>query len=217
MMANFNIPAPITLPKLDLPDIDEIEAKEVAARFAELRTIREGLDRWRELDRINSSCAGWLKIGAALRIGKQRALYVTGANAPWGRNYSREFGQWMIEHGFGHMPKAVRSVAIELVENEQAISTWRDTLSEKQRQRLRHPLSITRRWRAETQPNDKPPPNLRKATIAWRRFTACMGKLPPSEAAQLKATVSLWMIAFDCDGLDQTNRLNSATSAEQTL
>jgi hypothetical protein len=31
MMANYNFPAPITLPKLDLPDIDEIEAKEVAA------------------------------------------------------------------------------------------------------------------------------------------------------------------------------------------
>ena len=40
-------PAPITLPKLNLPDIDiEAEALAAAARIAERRTIRAGIDAW---------------------------------------------------------------------------------------------------------------------------------------------------------------------------
>src|SRR5262245_63101081 len=39
------------------------------------------------------------------------------------------------------MAKSVRSVAIE------AIEAWRATLPERQRKRLIHPLSVTRRWR----------------------------------------------------------------------
>ena len=84
-------PPPVTLPKLNLPDIDiELEAREAAARVAERRTIRRGLDAWAEINKAESF-EGWLAIGAALAIGKAHALKVTGANAAWGRNYSREF------------------------------------------------------------------------------------------------------------------------------
>ena len=84
-------PPAITLPTFDLPDVDEIEAKEVAARFAECRVIREGLDSWQEITQANSF-ESWLKIGRALLVGKRRALHITGANAAWGQRYSREFG-----------------------------------------------------------------------------------------------------------------------------
>jgi hypothetical protein len=57
---------------------------------------------------------GWKAIGAALAVGKAHALRVTGANAAWGRNYSREFSQWMKAHGFHKMTPSVRSHAIEL-------------------------------------------------------------------------------------------------------
>jgi len=53
-VTNYNISAPVTLPHLDLPDIDELEAKETAPRFAEYRVIREGLDPLARLER-----AGW--------------------------------------------------------------------------------------------------------------------------------------------------------------
>jgi len=83
---------PITLARSDIRDIDvEFEAKETAARFAEYRTIKLGLDAWQEVNRANSFEA-WKKIGAALLVGKKRALAVTRANAPWGSAYSKEFG-----------------------------------------------------------------------------------------------------------------------------
>jgi hypothetical protein len=133
---------------------------------------------------------GRVRGGAAL-AGKSHALRVTGANAAWGRNYSREFSEWMKRHGFDAMAKSVRSVAIELHENANAIETWRATLPERQRKRLIHPLSNVRRWRAATTHNGKCPQDLtRDATTAWRRFVSCVRSLPADEAAPL------WEIAL---------------------
>jgi hypothetical protein len=151
-----------TLPAFNLPDLDiEREAKEAAARVAERRIVRQGLDAWREINRAESF-DGWKRIGAALAVEKCHALKVTQANAPWGRNYSREFGTWMKQHGFDAMAKSVRSVAIELHENAKAIEAWRATLPERQRRRLVHPLSNVRRWRAATTHNGKCPTDLKR-------------------------------------------------------
>jgi hypothetical protein len=96
---------------------------------------------------------------------------VTGANAAWGQHYSRVFWDWMKEHHFDAMKKSVRSVAIELAENVEAITAWRDTLPEKQPRRLIHPLSVTRRWRLATQASTKCVNRTQRAArAAWRRF-----------------------------------------------
>jgi hypothetical protein len=105
----------------------------------------------------------------------------------------------VVEHHFEKMAAPTRSVCIELAENAEAITAWRDALSEKQRRRLRHPLSITRRWRAATAPSDdRKSTNIPKqnngptvavtvsdAMAAWRRFCSCMQALPPDQAAPL--------------------------------
>jgi hypothetical protein len=76
---------------------------------------------------------------------------------------------------------------IELHENAEAITAWRDTLPERQRKRLVHPLSVTRRWRASTaHGNGKSPQDLRRdAKAAWQRFCACTKALPAAEARPL--------------------------------
>jgi hypothetical protein len=91
--------APVTLPRFNLTDLDvEAEALEAAARVAERRIIRTGLDAWREINKAESF-DGWKAIGAALAVGKAHALRVTGANAAWGWNYSREFSDWIKRRG----------------------------------------------------------------------------------------------------------------------
>ena len=180
-------PAPITLPKLNLPDIDiEAEALAAAARIAERRTIRAGIDAWLAINKAESF-EGWKAIGAALTVGKAHALKVTGANAAWGRNYSREFNLWVRQHGFDKMPAATRSVAVVLHEHAEAITAWRNGLPERQRKRLVHPLSVTRRWRASTaHGSGKCPADLRRdAKGAWARFCACVTALPAAEAQPL--------------------------------
>jgi hypothetical protein len=180
-----------TLPSFQLADYDEAaERRETAERIAERRIVRQGLDAWREINRAESF-DGWKAIGAALAVGKQHSLKITGANAAWGRNYSREFSEWMKRHGFDAMAKSVRSVAIELHENAKAIEAWRATLPERQRRRLIHPLSNVRRWRAATQHNGKCPQDFKRdAVAAWRRFVICVELLPPDQAA------TLWQAAF---------------------
>jgi hypothetical protein len=152
--------------------------------------VRQGLDAWRAIGKAESF-DGWKAIGAALAVGKRHALKVTGANAAWGRNYSREFSDWMKHHGFDSMAKSVRSVAIELHENAKAIETWRATLPEKQRRRLVHPLSNVRRWRASlNHGNGKCPRDFKRDAIAaWRRFVCCVKLLPEHEAASLWRSV----------------------------
>jgi hypothetical protein len=182
-----NAPTSITLPRINLTDIDvEREAREAAARVAERRVVRRGLDAWHAIGKAESF-DGWKTIGAALAVGKAHALRVTGANAAWGQNYSREFGAWMKQHGFDAMAKSVRSVAVELYENCAQIEAWRASLPERQRKRLVHPLSNVRRWRASlNHGNGKCPQDFKRdAVAAWRRFVACVEMLPPDQAAPL--------------------------------
>jgi hypothetical protein len=181
---------PPTLPVFQLDDIDvEREAREVAARVAERRVIRKGLDALAAIAKAESF-EGWCAVGAALAIGKRHALNVTQANAPWGRNYSREFGAWMKRHGFDAMAKSVRSVAIELHENAKAIEA--STLPERQRRRLVHPLSNVRRWQAwQGNGYGRCPADYRRdAMVGWRKFVGCVSMLPADEAAPLWRVVA---------------------------
>jgi hypothetical protein len=184
-------PRPVTMPPIRLPDLDdraiEAETREAQSR---VRLIRAGRDAWEAINKAQSF-DGWKAIGAALAVGKTHALRVSGARTAWGRNYSREFGAWIKQHGFDKMPAATRSVAVELHENAEAITSWRDTLPERQRKRLVHPLSVTRRWKASTAHNGKSSTDLRRdAVAAWRRFVSCASSLPAAEARPLWQAVS---------------------------
>ena len=188
-------PVPVTVPELSFlkkgPPLDnEPERREIAARFAEHRIVAKGRDAWAAIDKAESF-DGWKAIGAALAVGKADALRVSGAPTAWGRNYSREFNLWVRQHGFDKMPAATRSVAVELHEHAEAITAWRNSLPERQRRRIIHPLSVTRRWRASTAHNGRSPTDLRRdAKAAFLRFCACVGALPVEEATPLWRTHS---------------------------
>jgi hypothetical protein len=189
-------PVPVALPALEFlkkgPPVDEeSERRETATKFLEARTIKAGVECWQAIGRAESFDA-WVKIGKALQIGRDHSLKATGANRPMGQIYCKAFSAWIAKHGFDRMPKSTRSVAIELAENIEAIEAWRDTLPERQRKRLVHPLSVTRRWRASTaHGNGKCPQDLRRDAIAsWRKFCASVMALPAAEAAPLWQSVA---------------------------
>jgi hypothetical protein len=71
-----------------------------------------------------------------------------------------------------------------------AIEAWRETLPERQRKRLIHPLSNVRRWRAATGHSGKCPGDLkREAMAAWKRFVSCVSALPENEATSILSAV----------------------------
>jgi hypothetical protein len=113
-----------------------------------------------------------------------RSLKVTEANRAWGRNYSREFRAWIKRHGFDKMPAATRSVAVELHEHAEAITSWRDgcqsdkgdgSFTGYRSQDAGEPLSARQR---------QVPQDLRRdAPQARARFCACT--MPAGEGAPL--------------------------------
>ncbi len=171
---------PVTLPKVVLPAIED-DKSEVAARFAEQRTIRAGVEAWQAINKAGSFDS-WKAIGKALQVGRDFALRVTGANAPIGRRYSMALSAWLNQHHFGNMPNGTRSWALALNENLSAIEAWRQTLTEGERQRLVNPQSVVKRWQATAQHKTKPV-DAAKAAAAWRRFVACVETLPADQAA----------------------------------
>lgn len=173
-----------TLPALELPDIDDREIEEAAARVAEKRIIRLGRDAWESVSKAESF-ENWKLIGHALQIGRGVAVRATGVTT--GKHYAKSFYDWADRYGFAGMNKEARWAAVDLAENEKAITIWRDSLPERQRKKLIHPLSVTRRWRRATgQTKSKCADDLqRAAAVAWRRFVSCVEALPPEQATPL--------------------------------
>jgi hypothetical protein len=139
---------------------------------------------WTEL---SAPAVSFNSIGAALAIGKTHALRLSGANAPWGQNYCRQFSTWAKEHGFGTLRASDRSYAIALHENIGAITAFRAGLSDRERGRLVTAQSNVKKWRATTGHVRRQCPGdiKRQATMHWRRFVSAMKLLPPGEAEQL--------------------------------
>jgi hypothetical protein len=178
---------PVSLAKVTLPE--GIEGN--ASRFLQFRTIRLGCEAWLAIDKAESFSA-WCRIGAALSIGKAEALRTTGANRAAGQYYCRAFHRWIVDHGFGTMPKSDRCHAIALHENLAAITAWRDGLPEHQRRRLIGAQANVKRWRASLdRGNYRCPADLRRdAMRAWRRFVSCVQALSHDEAMSLWRAVS---------------------------
>jgi hypothetical protein len=198
-------PAPISLPRLALlerEDVKETAEKETAERIATTRILRAGRDAWEAVQK-SGSFENWEKVAVALAQGRDHSLRVSGANRPAGQTYCRAMNHWCAEHGFAAMAKSLRSNAIEMHNHIDDIRAWRDSLPQRQRQRLNDPLAVTRRWRAATQSNGKCPADLkREAMAAWRRFVSCVRALPPNDA------VPLWRMA-----LAETLRCNQLRNA----
>lgn len=91
-------PKPISLPRVSWlakpasGDPDKIERKEIAAKPAEARVIRDGQEALEAVNR-GASFTIWLRLGKALLVGKQ--LAVAKAGKAWGQNYSKIFSAWI--------------------------------------------------------------------------------------------------------------------------
>jgi hypothetical protein len=191
-------PKPVTVAPIKLRAVphDERDIKLQAQRLLEVRTVKAGAQAWQAITTVETFDS-WKKIGAALHVGKQHALVLTGANRPWGSNYSRALCEWMKANHFDRMPSSLRSVAIEMHEHIAEITAWRSTLPERQRQRLNGPQQNVRRWRRETADKVQRVEDAQKAaSAAWRRFMRCVDKLSAEDALPLWQTARTQAVMF---------------------
>jgi hypothetical protein len=126
-------------------------------------------------------------VSAALYCGRNHALRVACTDTPKGPRYTKALSQWLEQHfGSRPLPKQTRYWAILLYENLPAIEKWRQSLSERERQKLINPQSVVRRWLRAAHPKSKRADDaFNAATVAWRRFVACVSAMPSDQARLL--------------------------------
>lgn len=115
----------------------------------------------------------WVDVGVALHIGREECKEQVGlknSNVPpnkYGARYNRVFSHWMQEQGFNTIDAGDRSRLLQVMDNLDKITAWRDTLTEPERRNLNHPSSVYRQWKRKTEP--KPRPEVRKSATATER------------------------------------------------
>jgi hypothetical protein len=113
----------------------------------EQSTIVHGQQAWHRLDR-DHTWENWRHVGAALLIGRSRAMREAGVNRPAGRRYNVVFAAWLNKFAFENLDKADRSRLFAVMGHLHEIETWRATLTATQRLRLNHPSAVFRKWKS---------------------------------------------------------------------
>jgi hypothetical protein len=126
-------------------------------------------------------------LGAALLIGRNRAMRAAGVDVPHGRRFSIALRSWMKDNGLGTMPDGTRKCIVILTcpENIAAVTAWRNALPEHERNGMANAQHIYRRWQASLKNGHGKCLAYvkRDAITAWRKFKSCVAALPPEQAA----------------------------------
>jgi hypothetical protein len=129
------------------PQLTEEEQRFVLSAVKEWRAIKQG----REFN-------GWMKIGAALMVGRRAVMVATGTNRPEGKAYNTAFSDWCRRAGFTNpeIDPSTRSHLLYLQEPEHHIicDELRQAMSHKDRLRISHPAAMARRVRAYLRERD---------------------------------------------------------------
>jgi hypothetical protein len=113
----------------------------------EQSTIRHGQQAWHRLGQ-DHSWEDWKQVGAAIGIGRRRAMREAAVNRPVGCRYNVLFAAWLNEFGFDNLDKADRSRLFAVMDNLDKIEAWRATLTLTERRRLNHPSAVFRKWKS---------------------------------------------------------------------
>jgi hypothetical protein len=110
-------------------------------------TIEAGRSAWARLrDRERATWSDWLDVARALAIGRTVALQAAGTNSPVGTRYNTAMGTWLRENGLGDVVAQERYRLLLILQNLDAVETWRAGLDDAKRRRLNHPNAIWAHW-----------------------------------------------------------------------
>ena len=135
--------------------------------------LRQGAEAMRRLSGNSSrDWADWLKVLAALGIGRHVAMLESGSNEPHGYKYCTAFSNWLRRHeAFQTIDQADRKRMFDCLDNLAAIEEWRARLAPSQQLKSNHPIIVLREWKRSQRPasppslspppSDPPPPALR--------------------------------------------------------
>ena len=122
--------------------------------------LHRGLEAWNRL-RTNSTWEDWKAVGKAHVIGQAKAMSDAHINNPKGRSYNAAFSAWARKFGFEGLDKGVRSRLLEVMKHLAEIDAWLTKLALTEQQKINHPNTVWRRWKAATVvPDPNAPPRV---------------------------------------------------------
>ena len=123
----------------------------------EARSEREAAEAAARI-RDNVSWDDWLKIGAFLVIGRNKAMMKAGTNEPVGARYNKAFGEWMDERQWlRDIDKATRIHAMWCSDHVPELKTIRENMGQTMRERSNHPTVMRRKWDKLQREGEKAP------------------------------------------------------------
>jgi hypothetical protein len=134
---------------------DDLVPNQVISRSEVLRQGTEAMARLSS-DR-SRDWADWLKVLAALGIGRHAAMLEANANQPRGHGYCTAFGKWLRDHAaFQAIDQADRKRMFDCLDNLGAIEDWRAKLSPAQLIKWNYPPTVLREWKKSRRPASPP-------------------------------------------------------------
>jgi hypothetical protein len=122
------------------------------------QVIRAGQEAWKRLS-SGLTWSDWVLVGEALQVGQAEAMRTAHTNAPEGRRFNSEIGQWLKANDFDRIDKGTRSRLLTCLKNRPAIEAWMATLPINKRLTLNHPNTVWRAWqRTQVPKSDDTPP-----------------------------------------------------------
>jgi hypothetical protein len=122
--------------------------------------LRQGVEAMERLSSNRSrDWADWLKVLAALGIGRHAAMLEAGANQPRGHGYCTAFAKWLrCNEAFAAIDQADRKRMFDVLDNVEGIQEWRASLAPSQQLKWNNPIIVLREWKRSQRPPKPPKP-----------------------------------------------------------
>jgi hypothetical protein len=109
--------------------------------------------------------ADWRFIADGLDVGRNKAMRAAGTNKPYGKAYTRYFGDWMADRPWAkNLDKTTRNHLFWVADHLSEIEAWRETLAQNERAKMNHPSTLKRRYDAAHKVAAKDPSAPQKET-----------------------------------------------------
>jgi hypothetical protein len=91
----------------------------------------------------------WMYIADGFAVGVAKAMRGANTNRPYGKAYTRLFGEWLQERPWAkRYDKGTRSNLLWCADHRSEIEEWRSGLAQNERDKLNHPTNFRRKFEA---------------------------------------------------------------------
>jgi len=117
----------------------------------------------------------WVATGRAIEAGRASMMRYLRTNAPVGRVWSAQFGEWLRCNGFDQIDKGVRSRLQSCIDNLPAVEEWRLSIGLTKALEFQHPNTVWRKFEAARKPKQAAEPKAEK--VAQDNLSATIERL----------------------------------------